>query len=45
MGSASRMLSRSVAGGVDVLVDLVGVERGVVKVADGEGDDIYSRWL
>jgi hypothetical protein len=31
--------------GVDVFVDLAGVKRCVVVVADGEGNDIGSRWL
>ncbi len=29
-------------GGVDVLVKFACIERGVVEVADGEGDGIYS---
>ena len=30
---------------VDVLVDLVGIERCVVVVADGDGDGVGGRWL
>ena len=30
---------------VDVLVDLTGIERCVVVVADGEGNDVGSWWL
>ena len=30
--------------GVDVLVDFAGVERGVVNVADCEGNGICGRW-
>ena len=31
--------------GLDVLVDLTGVEWRVVVIADGEGDDVGSRRL
>ncbi len=31
--------------GVDVLVELVGVEGGVVEIADGEGDGVRGRRL
>ena len=31
--------------GVDVFVNIAGVELGVMIVADGEEDDIGSRWL
>ena len=31
-------------GGVNVLVDSAGVERGVVKVADDEGYGVCGRW-
>ena len=31
--------------GVDVFVNLAGVKRCVVVVADGEGDDVGGRWL
>ena len=31
--------------GVDVSVDFAGVERCVVVIADGEGDDVGSRKL
>ena len=31
--------------GVDVFVDFAGVERCVVVIADGEGDDVDSRKL
>ena len=31
-------------GGVNVFVESAGVERGVVKVADGEGYGVYGRW-
>ena len=31
--------------GVDVFVNLAGVKRCVVEVADGEGNDVGSRWL
>ncbi len=31
-------------GRVDVLVDSAGIKRGVVKVADGEGYGVSSRW-
>ena len=30
---------------VDVLVDLAGIERCVVVVADGDGDGVGGRWL
>ena len=30
---------------VDVLVDFVGIEWGVVVIAGGEGDDVIGRWL
>ncbi len=32
-------------GGVDVLVDLSGIEWRVVVVADGDGDVVGGRWL
>ena len=31
--------------GVDVLVDLAGIQRCVVVVADGKGNDVGSWWL
>ncbi len=31
-------------GRVDVLVESAGIERGVVKVADGEGYGVCGRW-
>ena len=31
-------------GGVDVLDEFAGVERGVVEVADGEGYGVCGRW-
>jgi hypothetical protein len=31
-------------GGINVLDKYAGVERGVVKVADGEGYGIFGRW-
>ena len=31
--------------GVDICVDLAGVKRCVVVIADGEGDDVGSRGL
>ena len=31
-------------GRVDVLAEFAGVERGIVKVADGEGNGICGRW-
>ena len=32
-------------GGIDVFVKCTGVERGVVEVANGEGDCICNQWL
>ena len=31
--------------GIYILVEFAGVERGVVKVVDGEGDGICCRWM
>ena len=32
-------------GGIDVLVDLAGIEWCVMVVANGEGNDVGSLWL
>ena len=45
MGSVSRMLSRLAAIRVTFFVNFAGVEWGVMVIADGEGDDVSSRWL